>query len=230
MKIAVFTSNHPRHLSLLEMLTLAGHEVTAVIEPKPFVAPTSTALNLYWAKVGYAEYYVFRQKSLVRVPAWVLPMGELSKVATLPPQVYDARRWVIFGSSYIRGWLMQEALERNALNLHAGIAPEYRGSAPNFWASYDKRPELVGAQVQALSPALDGGSILAEYRPPPEGSPWIRGMLAVQGGITAMVHQVALDPADWRAVRVNDPRQTVRYARYADFTEEVVSEYLGRDA
>ncbi len=71
MKVAVFTSNHPRHLSLLQMLTLAGHEVTAVIEPKPWVAPISTALNLYWAKVDYAEHYVFGGKRLVRVPALV---------------------------------------------------------------------------------------------------------------------------------------------------------------
>ncbi len=228
MKIAVFTSNHPRHLSLLEMLTLAGHEVTAVIEPKPWVSPISTALNLYWARVNIAEQHVFGPKRLMRVPAMIVPMGELSQLTHLPPQLFEAPRWVIFGSSFIRGWLLQEALERNALNLHAGIAPEYRGSAPNFWAEYDKHPELVGAQVQALSPALDGGSILAEYRPPPEETPWVRGMLAVQGGITAMIHQVALDPKDWRAVRVNDPRHVVRYARYADFTEAVVSQYLAR--
>src|SRR3990167_227008 len=72
-------------------------------------------------------------------------------------------RIVVFSASWITSPLY-DMIAQKALNLHAGIAPAYSGSACNFWAEYDGRPELVGAQEQQLASTLDDGRVLAEVR------------------------------------------------------------------
>lgn len=46
-----------------------------------------------------------------------------------------------------------------ALNLHTGISPYYRGSASGFWALYNKDPLMIGATVHKCTSEVDGGDI-----------------------------------------------------------------------
>ena len=224
MRLAVFTSNQPRHIALLDALTEAGHDVVAVIEPKTWLLPESGVMREYWTRVRWAESDIFHTSPFVRVPALVLRPGELSAAPMLP----GAQRYVVFSSSYITGQLAETLVERGAINLHAGIAPKYRGSAPNMWAQYDGNPHLIGAQVQRLSTGLDAGDILAEVRPPAPvtGDYFTRSMLAVKLGIEAMVRLLAT-PEPWTPVRANDPAMALRYSRHTDFTEAVAAKILG---
>lgn len=223
MKVAVFTSNQPRHVALLDALTRAGHDVVAVIEPKSWLSPPE--LTAYWHRVRLAEAAVFPGEPLVRVPALIVRSGELSRLEALPPSVHAVDRCVVFSSSYLTGWLAELLIAREAVNLHVGIAPEYRGSAPNAWAVHDGRHDLVGAQVQRLSRGLDAGEILAEVRPPLGGEVFRRGMEAVRLGIQALVDLLDT-PEPWRPVRANDRALQLRYSRHADFTEAVATRIL----
>jgi methionyl-tRNA formyltransferase len=229
MRITVFTSNQRRHVALLDALRWDGHDVLAVVEPKPSLLPATPALATYWRRVHQAERMIFPDPMpWIQVPTCVLQPGEVS-LAELPPSALEADRFVIFSASYIRGAFYDRLVAGGALNLHVGIAPEYRGSAPNFWAVYDGHSELVGAQVQRLATRLDGGEILAEVRPPLGGDdPFLRGMEACQLGIEAMVRLIAHAPDSLVSVRVNDRDQQIRYARHQEFTETVAAEYLGR--
>lgn len=230
MRITVFTSNQIRHIALLDALVWAGHDVQAVIEPKTYVLPTTTPMKDYWLRVYEAELRTFPATDpRVRVPALVLRPGELSRVG-LPRTMLEAERFVVFSASYIQGPLCDLLVQQQALNLHVGISPEYRGSAPNFWAAYQGHPELVGAQVQRLAAGLDAGEILAEVRAglPYNGDPFVRGMEACRLGINAMVAIVGTPPETWLPLRANDRSQQIQYSRHDAFTESVVADYLGR--
>jgi methionyl-tRNA formyltransferase len=228
MRLTVFTSNQPRHLACLEALQDAGHEVHAVIEPKSWCPGAgSEILTRYWSYVQAAEYKVFGYQRPIKVPCVVLPMGEVSKVV-LPSAVMDTDQFVVFGSSFIKGALADELVERGALNLHVGMAPEYRGSACNFWAEWDGRSDLVGAQVQRLGKGVDSGRIVYEGRAYTPPDPFIRGMAAVQVGIYGLLGVLERHPDTWLDVRPNDPARTLCYSRGQDFTEKVAAEYLER--
>ena len=230
MRLAVFTSNQPRHLALLDALVDAGHEVHAAIEPKTRLAEeTSPVMAKYWARVHNAETAIFGGRFCCSVPAFVLQAGELSRIPTLPSVLRHADRYVVFSSSYIRPPMIDWLIAAGALNLHVGIAPEYRGSAPNAWAQYDGRPDLIGAQVQLLSKGLDAGLILTEVRPPLDaGDYFTRSMRAVQLGIEAVVRQVSAPTG--HAVKANDATQQLRYSRHADFTDDVAAKILAGSA
>jgi folate-dependent phosphoribosylglycinamide formyltransferase PurN len=50
---------------------------------------------------------------------------------------------------------------RAAVNIHYGIAPEYRGQDTIFWALYRKDFERVGVTIHSLDRSVDGGEVLA---------------------------------------------------------------------
>ena len=52
------------------------------------------------------------------------------------------------------------------LNLHTGIAPQYRGTNCAFWPIYNGEPERIGATVHLCTEHVDGGAILAQERAP----------------------------------------------------------------
>src|SRR5215510_11867348 len=197
MKICLFTGNKPHHTAMALALMNAGYEVMAIINPKPAVMD-----HPYWRRMRDAEWDIFSLSSTFYCP--VMVSFETSWLL----HAFD--RAVVFSGPFLTGDFFRDLPP--ALNLHAGIAPEYRGSACNFWAEYDKHPELVGAQVQRLGQRLDGGEILAEVVAT-DDDPFMRGMHAVQLGIKAMVKQLEISPDQWKPIRPNDPAQTIRYSR-----------------
>lgn len=224
MRIAVFTSNQPRHIALLDALIAAGHDVVATIEPKTYLPPISPILAEYWGRVRRAETDIFGERFLSRVPTMAVRPGELSALPWLMWKV--DRQPVVFSASYITGEMADRLLRHNAVNLHVGVAPEYRGSAPNAWAWHDGNHHLIGAQVQRLSKGLDAGDILAEVRVGEgSGDYFLRSMLAVKLGIDALV--ALLDtPEPWATVRANNREQQIRYSRHAQFTEEIAAKIM----
>jgi methionyl-tRNA formyltransferase len=53
----------------------------------------------------------------------------------------------------------------DAINIHTGTLPEYRGMLPVFWQMYDGRQE-IGITIHTMTPQIDLGEILA-YRAVP---------------------------------------------------------------
>lgn len=229
MKLAVFSANLPRHVACVNALA-SQHEVTAIIEPKSWLpGEVSPVFHAYWQRVQAAELALFGVP-LLRAPCVVIPRGEINRLTPLVlPHVRAADRVVVFSASYLTGDLVAALLERGALNLHVGIAPEYRGSAPNMYAYLDGNEHLIGAQVQRLSKGLDAGDILAEVRVPVNGTDYFtRGMRAVQLGIEAVVDLLTRPPSEWRPVRPNDRSQQLRYSRHAEFDEKVAAAILAK--
>ena len=223
MNVLVFTSNSLRHLSLLAKLERAGHRVWAYVEV-PASGPRHTPA--YWARVAKAEREVFPEAGWDNCRINVIPMGAASEHARIPDPVPE--RVVVFGSSYLRGVLADRLIELGAINLHAGVAPQYRGAACNFWAQYDGHWDLVGATIHLLGRGLDSGPILDTVTGSPFiDDPWLRSMQVLH---TAQQILVADLPRRELHTTEQNGDELIRYSRAADFTPAVAEEFLHRYA
>jgi len=58
---------------------------------------------------------------------------------------------------------------RGAVNIHTGIAPEYRSADPIFWALYCNEPENVGVTIHFVDKGIDTGPVIHQERVPVYG-------------------------------------------------------------
>ncbi len=223
-RVVLLTSTGLRHFALAEALAVR-HELTILAET-PRLAPVGgPAMAEYFQRMEMAERVVFDHAELVpKGPGreWWL---RLSPFGAVPDRLADSyERAVVFGASWIRRPLLDDLMALGALNLHMGMAPQYRGTACNFWAAYDGHPEHVGYTVHSLTAGLDAGPILRAATAPPHADPFVRGMLACQAGFQAVLEELAAPSV---AV-AQDASQRIRYSGAAEFTEAVCAEYLAR--
>ncbi len=237
MRVAVFTSNQPRHTALLERLATTADEVVAVLETTT-VFPgevddfyrRSPPMQAYFSRVMQAEAQVFGTPRFLppNVRSLSLKLGDLSRLdlrALQPALSCDAI--VVFGASYIKAPLVDELVARRALNIHMGVSPYYRGSGCNFWAVHDGNADLVGATIHLLSAGLDSGDILFHALPPAGiADPFELGMRAVESAHIALTQALASGTIASMAAIPQDKSAEIRYSRYSDFTDEVVAHYL----
>lgn len=239
MKIALFSSNQPRHVFFAEKLIAMGHEVHMVQEvstltpgKKKGIFRRSETMARYFERVIAAERTLFGQPRNVENAASVtrVPMGEISgeplerfKVAL------DCDAFILFGCSYIKGDLADALIARNAVNIHMGISPFFRGNSCNFWALYDDYPEYVGATVHRLDKGLDSGPILFYAFPDVTADdPFVYTMSAVKAVFDRILFE--LKSGEFNSLKgvPQDKTKQIRYSRSRDFTDEVAREFMQR--
>ena len=239
MRVTVFTSNQPRHVALLEQLMEVASEVFAVVETATLFPGRvgdlhrgSEVMARYFDRVRAAEAAQFGAARPAPAGVRVLPL-RLGDASQVPPgwlrEALDADAIIVFGASYLRGALCEELVRRHAVNLHMGVSPQYRGSSTNFWALYDRRPELVGATIHRLTAGLDSGPILFHALPPAEDcSAFALGMRAVAAGQAALVESLRTGELNELTSVPQDRAAQLRYSRGVDFTDAVAAEFLER--
>lgn len=219
MRLLVITSNSLRHFALLATLART-HTVTALIQVPGAPAVTGPAQHAYYQRMAAAERAVFPAVPMLPCAGAVVPLGPQAEA--IP---WDFDRAVVFGGGIIGGDLLAQCQAHEAINLHAGITPQYRGTACNFWAAYDGHPELVGCTLHALTAEVDRGAIYGyTYAKASEPDPWLRSMQAVADAI-ALIPSILNHP-EIIPMYYNAP--LIRYSRAADFTETVAAEFLAR--
>jgi hypothetical protein len=239
MKITLFTCNQPRHLALIHSLAPVADEMFVVQETKTSFAgkrdpihAKSLVMEDYFARMIAAERGVFGATDFTpaNVRTMSVYMGDLS---FFPLETFQnalhSDLYVVFGASYIKGPLVDFLVERRCINIHMGVSPYYRGSACNFWAMYDRRPDMVGSTVHLLSKGLDSGPILFHAMPRADRvDGFVLGMRAVRAAQVALTQRIK----DGSIFNLLSERQNkaleIRYTRSRDFTDEVAQEYLNR--
>jgi folate-dependent phosphoribosylglycinamide formyltransferase PurN len=239
MKITVFTSNQPRHTSLIDALADVAEEVFAVRECNT-VFPgrvedffrKSEVMQTYFTRVLAAEREVFGAVRFNRANVRQLPikMGDLNRLSLDQlDAALESDYYVTFGCSYIKGPLCEHLCAHQAVNIHMGLSPWYRGSSTNFWPMYDRRPEYVGATVHLLTAGLDSGPMLFHAAPEARAlDPFVHGMRAVQVAHQAVVERLSAGTLLAAEPVEQDRTLEIRYTRNRDFTDEVAAEYLNR--
>jgi hypothetical protein len=239
MRITVFTSNQPRHISLIESLASIADEVFAVQECTT-VFPglvqdfykKSEIMQRYFARVIAAEGQVFGRPRFAPGNATQLALkdGDLNRLElSALGRALESDVFVVFGASYIKSPLVDFLVEKRAYNIHMGTSPFYRGSSCNFWAMYDNRADHVGATIHLLSAGLDSGPMLFHTLPRAEESdPFLIGMKAVKAAHAGLVRMIKTGEIFTLAPVPQDKNLQIRYTRNADFTDAVAQEYLER--
>ncbi len=240
MRITLFSSNQPRHINLARELSAIADSVYFVSEVNT-VFPgklndffkKSDAMQKYFNNVITAEQKAFGDIAFLpsNVRTLALKCGDLSMVSK--EQLADALSsdvFVVFGASYIKGWLIDFLVKRNAFNIHMGLSPYYRGSSCNFWALYDENPAYVGATIHMLSKGLDSGAMLFHCVPSLEGEDTLfdftmRSVMVASKGLVEAIK----DGQIFRMVRTKqDKSQEIRYTKNSEFTDLIVREFLDR--
>ena len=240
MKITVFTSNQPRHLYLIDRLSEIADECYAVVETNT-VFPgqmqgffqKSEVFHQYFSNVIESEKKIFGSiRFSQNIKNLIIQSGDLNNLdrETLKPAL-DSDIYIVFGSSYIKGWLIDHLISNNAINIHMGISPYYRGSSCNFWALYDYNPHLMGATIHMLSKGLDSGKILYHVLPTNINCSNLFDftMMSVKSAHESLVKRVSNGEINKYNLVTQNSNLEVRYTKNSDFTDVVAKEFLDRN-
>jgi len=237
MKVTIFTSNQPRHISLIDKFTQAGADVHAVLECntifpgfRPGFFQKSEIMQTYFSNVIAAEKKLFGSTEFVSpsVKVMSVAMGDLSSIdqSILVPAL-EADLYIVFGASFIKGWLIEYLTRQKAINIHMGISPYYRGSSCNFWALQHERPNYVGATIHRLSKGLDSGGMLYHAIPSFEGeNPFEYSMKAVIAAQLSLVELATSGLLQSYDPIKQDRSVEISYTRNQDFNDNIAAQYL----
>ena len=236
MNITIFTSNKPRHFGLVNKLSKKNQcYVISEYQKENFNSKIKKKKNLkdkYFLKVNKSEKKIFKNdfsfekcKRLISIN-----YGDLSKLnKSFFKEFLKSDLFIVFGSSYIKGWLARFLIKKKTLNLHMGISPYYRGSGCNFWALYDKNPHFVGATIHYLSMGLDDGDILFHVLPSKKyQNTFDFTMSAVNSAQKVLVREIN----NKKIFKINSQKQNktkeIRYSKNKDFNSKIISNFNKR--
>ncbi|MDG2266342.1 MAG: formyltransferase family protein [Candidatus Marinimicrobia bacterium] len=241
MRVTVFSSNQPRHLNLAREFAQFADTVYFVSEVNTIFPgkvsgffQKTEVMQDYFSNVIQSEKKIFGDVDFLpnNVRTLAIKGGDLNLLSEKQlGNALSSDVFVVFGASYIKGWLIDFLVEKKAINIHMGLSPYYRGSSCNFWALYDGSPSYVGATVHMLSKGLDSGDMLFHCVPKFQDSDSLfdftmRSVLVAQEGLV----QTVKDNRIFSMSSVHqDKSLEVRYTKNNEFTDDVAKEFLGRD-
>ena len=241
MKITLLTSNKNRHNYLINLLSTICDELFVIQECDtifPGVIPgryqASPIMKKYFENVNNVEFKLFGNSYVnnLKKNIKILPMlsGDLNKCPIdLLSDFLKSDIYVAFGSSYIKGELIDFLVKQRAINIHAGVSPYYRGRDCNFWALYDDNPHLVGTTIHLLSKGLDSGPMLYHAMSNIKTNPFEYTMSTIKSAF----HSIAERIKDNSIFKINpviqDKIKEIRYSKKNEFNEEIVKEYFKKE-
>ena len=238
MKITLFTTNKNRHNYLVNLLSNNCDELFVIQECGtifPGIIPghysTSDTMKNYFDKVNDVQAKLFGNSyvnnSSKNIKVLPILLGDLNKCSlSFLSDFLKSDIYVVFGSSYIKGELIDYLVKQKAINIHMGVSPYYRGTDCNFWASYDDNPHLVGATIHMLSKDLDSGPILYHAMSNIKSNPFEYTMSTVKSAFLSITERIKdksifeIEPA------VQDKSKEIRYSKKVEFNEGLVNEYF----
>jgi len=238
MKITLFTSNNNRHNYLINLFSEFCDELFVVQECGsifPGIVPghyqVSETMKNYFEKVNNAQIKVFGNayinNSFKNIKILPMLMGDLNNCSsTFLSDFLKSEIYVIFGSSYIKGHLIDFLVKQRAINIHMGVSPYYRGSDCNFWALHDNNPHLVGATIHLLSKGLDSGPMLYHAMSKLKTNPYEYTMSTVKAAFHSIAERIRAKTIFEIEPVMQEKSKEVRYSKKIEFNEEVVKKYF----
>jgi len=237
MKVTLFTSNNHRHNYLINLLSNFCDQLWVIQECKTLFTgkndekyQNKKIIEKYFIKVLEAQSKIFKKefvnKDNKNIKTLPILNGELNK---LPLSYLDdflkSDIYVVFGSSYIKGELVDFLVKQKAINIHIGVSPYYRGTDCNFWALYDDNPHLVGSTIHLLSEGLDSGPMLYHAMSNLKNNPFEYTMSTVKSAFHSIAERIKNGSIFRIKPLVQDKSKEIRYSKKTDFNEEVLNQY-----
>lgn len=232
MKITLFTSNKPRHNYLINFLSKYCKQIYVIQECSTIfpgylsgIYPKGTNMKKYFKKVHYAERKIFGNEVISGKNINILPIqaNDLNCLKLKEIKSFlKSDLYIVFGSSYIKGSLVNFLIKNRAINIHMGISPYYRGTDCNFWAMYDDKPKLVGATIHLLSKGLDSGKMIAHAISEEINNPFIYTMSTVKSAFFLLRKLIKNKTYKNIKVTKQNKKLELRYSRKNEFDEKIV--------
>ena len=238
MKITLFTSNNNRHNYLINLLSEVSNELYVIQECGtifPGIVPghyqVSQTMKKYFENVNNAQSHLFgnsyvnnKKKNIKILP---MLLGDLNQCSMdLLSDFLKSDVYIVFGSSYIKGELVDFLVKQKAINIHAGVSPYYRGTDCNFWALYDEKPHLAGTTIHLLSRGLDSGPMLYHAMSNLKTNSFEYTMSTVKSAFHSIAERIKDGSIFKIKPLVQDKIKEIRYTKKVDFSEEAVKEYF----
>ena len=233
MKITIFTGNSNRHKFLIKILK--NYDLYIVQEEKKFSYLKSNRYqkNLieksYFKKVKKAEQLLFGKITLSKNMYKEKIKLKYKEVNNLKfnsmKKFLKSDLYIVFGSSIIKGTLLDFLIKKKCINIHMGISPFYRGTNCNFWATYDKNFDLVGSTIHYLTKEIDKGPILYHSISDKIRNPINYSMAAVKAAIFSIANFIdSKEIFNFKPVKQNISKQ-IRYCENKDFNYKLIKKY-----
>jgi len=239
-KVTLFTSNQNRHNYLINLLSEISSELFVIQECStlfpgivPGHYPASELMKKYFDKVLNAQIkifgssYVNNSKNNIKI----LPMltGDLNKCSLeILSNFLKSDIYIVFGSSYIKGELIDFLVKQKAINIHMGVSPYYRGTDCNFWSLYDGNPHMVGATIHMLSKGLDSGAMLYHAMSNIKTNPFEYTMSTVKSAFHSISTRIKDESIFDIKPITQDKSKEIRYSKKSEFDEDVVKKFFNK--
>jgi len=134
---------------------------------------------------------------------------------------------IVFGTKFLKGSTLELLMDIDSLNIHAGVAPFYRGSDCNFWAQKDGNFGLVGVTLHKLSQNIDQGTILRQFLPTHarfegfEFSMWV-----LFRSLQEITKLLITETKSSFKFRDHDPSNEIRYSLKSDFNSLTTNTFM----
>ena len=241
MKITIITSDQSRHIFFTNLLAQISSELYLIQEKKNFIdnrlrekkGNTSDIRLKYFEKVNLAEKNIFGKNLKLNEKIkkkLTMDLGKLNNFSLVELDPFlRSDIYIIFGSSYIKGELIDFLIKKKALNIHMGVSPYYRGTDCNFWALYDGNPHLVGATIHYISKGLDSGNILYHaISSINKTDPFNYTMSAVKSAFISLVERVKNQSIFKYEPIIQDKVKEIRYSKKKDFDDRAIKNFLSK--
>ncbi len=240
MKVTLITANDIRHNYLINLLAKNFEQIFVIQESFIDLDKKSQKVDAkenlvvdYFRKVSKAQHVIFGHENFStysnNVEILKIRSGKINNISLIDfSKFLNSDIYIVFGSSYLKGDLIKFLIKNNAINIHMGISPFYRGSDCNFWALYDNNPHLVGATIHFISEGLDNGSILYHALSNLKNDSFIYSMSTVKSAFLSIVERIKSKLIfEMKSVK-QDKSKEIRYTKKLDFNKEVISEYFSK--
>ena len=241
MKITLFTSNKNRHNYLINLLSKISDEFFVVQECGTIFSgivpghyPASETMKEYFEQVNDAQSKLFGNSyvnsSSKNIKLLPILFGDLNKCSlTFLSDFLKSDIYVVFGSSYIKGELVDYLVKQKAINIHAGVSPYYRGTDCNFWALYDDNPHLVGTTIHMLSKGLDSGPMLYHAMSNIKTNPFEYTMSTVKSAFHSIAERIENKSIFEIKPDIQNHANEIRYSSKIEFNDEVLKKYFNKE-
>ena len=234
MNITLITSDQIRHNYLVNLLSNIATKLNVIQEKKTFFSNQNKISNLmknYFLKVDEAQKKIFGNTAIDKknknIKLLSLEDRELEKCSlNFLSDFLNSDIFIVFGSSFIKKDLVNFLIDHNALNIHLGISPYYRGMDCNFWALFDNNPHLVGATIHLLSKGLDSGPILYHALSEIKEDPFIYTMSTVKSAFESIAQKIENKTIFEHTPEIQDKSKEIKYSKKNEFNDEVIKKFF----
>ena len=153
MKIALLTSNQPRHLYFIKTVSRKIKPSLIIIENKK---------KSYFFKSEKKFFGAEKKKlncTVIKVNQGKINSAKISKIL----KKLKINLCLVFGTSLINQQIFKIPTE-GCLNIHTGLVQGFRGTDSCYWAIFKRKPEYIGATIHQINSGIDNGDVLIQKK------------------------------------------------------------------